>query len=76
MWKSKTRRANNSLSLDMRSDDGRALVQVDISAIGESDRTLLFRLLQSARKGRQVTFGVETPAPGVQQVTFTFGAQA
>ena len=73
IWRSKTQRANNSLSLDMRCDDGRALVQVDIATLAESDKAWLFRLLQGARRGRRVTFGVHTPEPGVQVVTFTFG---
>ncbi len=75
-WHSKTRRQDNSLSLDMRCEGGRALVQVSIAALADSDKEWLFRLLQGARRGRQVSFGVDTPAPGVQVVTFTFGAQA
>lgn len=73
-WRPKTQRANNSVSLDMRCDDGRALVQVDIASLPESDKAWLFKLLQGARRGRSVAFGVETPEPGVQVITFTFGA--
>ncbi len=75
-WRSKTRRHDNSLSLDMRCAHGRALVQVDVAGLSELDRAWLFKLLQGARGGRKVTFGVDTPAPGVQVVTFTFGAQS
>jgi hypothetical protein len=75
-WKSKTQRANNTISLDMRCDAGRALVQVDISALSEIDKAWLFRLLTGAKRGREVSFGVSAPEPGVQAVNFTFGAQA
>ncbi len=73
-WKSKTQRANNTLSLDMRCDAGRALVQVDIADLSDLDKAWLFRLLQGARRGRQVSFGVASPEPATQVVTFTFGA--
>ena len=73
-WRSKTRRHDNSLSLDMRCAHGRALVQVDVAGLSELDRAWLFKLLQGAHRGRKVTFGVDTPEPGVQVVTFTFGA--
>ena len=75
-WRSKTQRANDSISLDMRCDDGRALVQVDISSLAETDKMLLFRLLRAARKGRAISFGVDTPEIGVQVVSFRFGAEA
>ena len=76
IWRSKTKRQDNSLSLDMRCDAGRALVQVDIASLSDLDRAWLFRLLQGAKRGRAVSFGVDTPRPGVQVVTFTFGSQA
>jgi hypothetical protein len=67
---------HNTLSLDMRCEEGRELVQLDIDFLTDQERKWLFDLLQTAQKGRQVGFGVESPESGEQIIKFTLGALA
>lgn len=66
--------AHNTLSLDMRCEEGRCLVQVDISTMAEPERQWLMTLLTKAEKGSPVGFGVDS-VDGGHVVKFTLGAQ-
>ena len=48
----------NQLTLDMRTDEGRCQVSVDLDFLTHSERVFLFSILQSAQKGAHVGFGV------------------
>jgi hypothetical protein len=67
--------AHNTLSLDMRCEEGRCLVQVDISEMAENERQWLMSLLTQAEKGSPVGFGVDAGEDGAHVVKFTLGAQ-
>ena len=54
----------NTLSLDMRCEEGRCLVQVDIDFLNAGERQFLFRLLEEAKEGRQVGFSVDSHENG------------
>ena len=66
--------AHNTLSLDMRCEEGRCLVQVDISSMAERERQWLMSILTQAEKGSPVGFGVDSEADAYV-VKFTLGAQ-
>ena len=67
--------AHNTLSLDMRCEEGRCLVQVDISTMSDRERQWLMSLLTKAEKGSPVGFGVDAADDGAHVVKFTLGAQ-
>lgn len=66
----------NTLSLDMRCEEGRCLVQVDIDFLNAGERQFLFRLLEEAKEGRQVGFSVDSHENGEHIVKFTLGMPA
>ena len=63
--------SKNSLWLDMRCDEGRAQLNVDIESLSDMERLWLFRLLEGTRQGREVGFGVQSTDDGAQVLTFT-----
>ena len=67
--------AHNTLSLDMRCEEGRCLVQVDITSMTDRERAWLFGLLAKAEKGSPVGFCVDDAGDGAHVVKFTLGAQ-
>jgi hypothetical protein len=68
----KPKESRNQFWLDMRTEEGRAQVAVDISTLTRNERLFLFDLLNSASKGKRITFGVGEADGGDQVMQFTF----
>src|ERR1700690_2993252 len=47
----------NQIWIDLRCDEGRVQVGIDISFLAEDERKWLFGVLDSAREGHQINFG-------------------
>lgn len=75
VWEPKTKKSHNSISLDVRCDEGRQIVQVGID-LDEKERAFLLHLLKSAEAGQSVMFAVECNEEGEHVVKFTFGAES
>lgn len=74
-WESKTKREHNSISLDVRCEEGRQITQLDISFLDEKERRFLLHLLKGVEEGRTIQFGVECNEEGEHVIKFTLGAQ-
>jgi len=54
----------NQLWLDLRCDEGRVQVGIDVSFLSETERKWLFGVLESAREGSQLNFGASEERTG------------
>lgn len=73
VWESKTKKSHNSISLDVRCDEGRQILQVDIDFLNDKERAFLLHLLKGAETGRSIMFGVECNEEGEHVIKFTLG---
>jgi hypothetical protein len=62
----------NQFWLDLRSEEGRAQISVDLSALSKPERAFLFELLKSAHEGKRISFDIGEAVGGSEVMSFTF----
>jgi hypothetical protein len=62
----------NQLWLDLRTEEGRAQVSVDLSSLTGPERLFLHDLFESANTGAAIGFGVGDGDNGAQVMQFSF----
>lgn len=68
-------RHDSFINLDIHAkDEGRCLVQVGIDSLTPAERAWLFRLFESAKEGREISFGVDSTSIGEQILKFTLAS--
>lgn len=64
--------ARNQFWLDLRTEEGRSQVAIDLTQFNKAERLFLGQLLASAVEGKQIVFGVGEDEGGNSVMQFTF----
>ena len=68
----KSAAGRNQFWLDLRVEEGRQQVSIELASLSKAERLFLVRLLQSATEGKSISFGVGEAENGAQVMQFTF----
>ena len=64
--------ARNQFWLDLRTEEGRSQVAIDLTTFTKPERLFIGKLLASAVEGKQIIFGVGEDEGGNSVMQFTF----